>query len=103
MAVTLNGRAFEHAKTLVNDGGFVYDDRDAWSEHQPSAAEENHFIEEHGFDEYARWYLGVDDEAESRCTTPAVGAPAPPALRVDRHRMATDEVLDTYRGKRDSP
>jgi hypothetical protein len=54
MAVTLNERAFEYAKTRVNDGGFVYDDRDGWSEHQPSAAEENHFIEEHGFDEYAR-------------------------------------------------
>lgn len=64
MAVTLNERAFEYAKTLVNDGGFVYDDRNAWREHQPSEAEENHFIEEHGFDEYARWYLGVDDEAD---------------------------------------
>lgn len=63
MAVTLNERAFEHAKALIIDGRFVYDDRDAWSEHQPSAAEENRFIEEHGYDEFARWYLGVDDEA----------------------------------------
>ena len=45
MAVTLNKPAFEHAKTLVLDGRFVFDDRDAWSEHQPSAAEENRFIE----------------------------------------------------------
>jgi hypothetical protein len=62
MAVTLNERAFDHAKTLINGGRFVYDDRDAWSEHQPSAANENRFIEEHGYDEYSRWFLGVDDE-----------------------------------------
>ena len=63
MAVELNERAFEHAKGLITSGRFVYDDRDAWSEHQPSSAEENRFIEQHGYDEYARWYLGVDDEA----------------------------------------
>jgi hypothetical protein len=61
MAVRLNERAFEHAKSLVIDGRFVHDDRDAWSEHQPSAADENRFIEEHGFGEYGRWYLGIDD------------------------------------------
>jgi hypothetical protein len=63
MAVKLNERAFDHAKSLIIDGHFVYDDRDAWSEHQPTAADENRFIEEHGYDEYGRWYLGVDDEA----------------------------------------
>jgi hypothetical protein len=63
MAVKLNERAFEHAKSLIADRRFVYDERDAWSEHRPSAAEENRFIEAHGFTEYARWYLGVDDEA----------------------------------------
>jgi hypothetical protein len=63
MSVKLNERAFEQAKRLITEGRFVYDDRDAWSEHQPSAADENRFIEDHGYDEYARWYLGVDDGA----------------------------------------
>jgi hypothetical protein len=63
MTVRLNDRAFEHAKTLIIEGRFVFDDRDAWSEHQPSAAVENRFIQENGYGEYARWYLGVDDEA----------------------------------------
>ena len=63
MAVKLNERALEQAKQLVVNGQFVYDERDAWSEHQPSASEENRFIENHGFDEYALWHLGVDDEA----------------------------------------
>jgi hypothetical protein len=62
MAVRLNEAAFEHAKGLVKAGKFVLDERDAWSEHQPSAEQENRFIEEHGWAEYARWYLGVDDE-----------------------------------------
>ncbi|MCU1458575.1 MAG: hypothetical protein JWL73_2667 [Actinomycetia bacterium] len=63
MTVKLNDRAFEHAKQLVGEERFVYDERDAWSEHRPSAADENRIIEKHGFDEYALWYLGVDDEA----------------------------------------
>jgi hypothetical protein len=63
MAVKLNDRAFEHAKRVIIDGRFGYDDRVAWSKHQPSADDENRFIEEHGYDEYARWYLGTDDEA----------------------------------------
>jgi hypothetical protein len=61
VAVKLNEKAFEHAQNLIKDGLCVLDDRDAWSEHQPSAREENRYIDEHGFAEYARWYLGVDD------------------------------------------
>ena len=62
MAVKLNKSAFEHAKKLVKEGKGVLDDRDAWSEHQPSAEAENAFIREHGFGEYAKWYRGIDDE-----------------------------------------
>jgi hypothetical protein len=62
MSVKLNRRAYDYAGKLVQEGRVVLDDRDAWSEHQPSAADENQFIEEHGWDEYAKWHLGVDDE-----------------------------------------
>ena len=61
-AVKLNESAFEQAKKLITEGKAVLDQRDDWSEHQPSAQEENRFIEEHGFAEYARWHLGVDEE-----------------------------------------
>ena len=30
MAVTLNRRAYEHAKELINDGRFVFDERDVY-------------------------------------------------------------------------
>jgi hypothetical protein len=62
MAVKFNKRAFEHAKTLIKQGEVVLDDRDAWSEHQPSAEDENEFIRAHGWAEYAKWHLGIDDE-----------------------------------------
>ncbi len=62
MAVKLNARAFDHAKSLIWTGKYVIDDRSAWSEHQPSAQQENEFIREHGYAEYDRWHLGIDDE-----------------------------------------
>jgi hypothetical protein len=62
MAVTLNRRAYEQAKELISEGRFVFDKRDAWSEHRPSAQEENEFIRRHGFAEYGKWYLGINDE-----------------------------------------
>jgi hypothetical protein len=61
MAVKLDRRAYDHAKRLVKEDRFVLDERDAWSEHRPSAAQENEFIRLHGFCEYGRWYLGIDD------------------------------------------
>src|SRR5258705_8883536 len=62
MAVQLNNRAFDYEKELITEGHFVFDQRDAWREHRPSAEQENEFIREHGFREHGRWYLGVNDE-----------------------------------------
>jgi hypothetical protein len=64
MAVKLHDPGYNHAKKLVTEGHAVYDDRDAWSEHQPSTAEENAFIQAHGYGEYGRWHLAVDDAAK---------------------------------------
>ena len=62
MAVRLNETAFDRAKALIDEGAVVVDERDDWSEHQPSTLDENRFIERHGIREYARWHLGIDDE-----------------------------------------
>ena len=59
-SVILNNKAFEHAKNLIKEGRFVLDERDDWSEHQPTAGQENNYIAQHGINEYARWYLGID-------------------------------------------
>src|SRR5213592_4207778 len=60
-AVKLNDAAFEYAKELIKHGHVVADTRGEWGEHQPSAEEDNDFIRTHGFDEYAKWHLGIDD------------------------------------------
>ncbi len=62
MATKLNQEGFKHAKSLVEKGQVVLDDRDQWSEDQPSAHQETTFIKEHGFQEYGQWYLGVDED-----------------------------------------
>lgn len=64
MTVKRNERAFDHARELIMAGEYVGDDRDAWSEHRPSAQQENDFIDRHGIGEYAKWYLGIDDDED---------------------------------------
>jgi hypothetical protein len=62
MAVRLSRTGFDYAKELIKEGEVVRDVRDDWSEHQPSTEVENQFIREHGFAEYGKWHLGIDDE-----------------------------------------
>jgi hypothetical protein len=62
MATKLNQDAFEHAKQLIAKDHVVLDERDEWSEHQPTTHQENRFIKDMGIGAYAQWYLGVDDE-----------------------------------------
>lgn len=63
MAAKLNKKSLEHAKKLITAGHVHRDERDDWSEHAPSAAQENEFIEKSGFEEFASWHLGLDREA----------------------------------------
>src|SRR5207302_8710182 len=53
--------AFLFAKQLIEQSRLVADQRKTWGEHEPSAQEENEFIRQHGFAEYAKWHLGIDD------------------------------------------
>ena len=62
MAVKLNRKALTHARELVRNGKVERDVRDDWSEHAPSADDENAFIDKHGFGDFAQWHLGRDDE-----------------------------------------
>ncbi|MFZ0916333.1 MAG: hypothetical protein WAN04_05505 [Candidatus Udaeobacter sp.] len=57
----LNEDAFPFAMQLIREGHFIADSKGAWRGHQPSANEENEFIRLHGFGEYAKWHLGIDD------------------------------------------
>jgi hypothetical protein len=90
MGVKLNRAAYDHARELVNDGRVVYDERDAWSEHQPSAQEENEFIRQHGYEGYSKWYLGIDDE-EAEYTKERYRFPYGDFEKVHRCAMLTVE------------
>lgn len=62
MTVRLDRAALEHARKLVEQGAVVHDERDDWSEHAPSADDENRYIEKNGWDDYALWHLGEDPD-----------------------------------------
>jgi hypothetical protein len=64
MAVRLNRSGYKHAQDCVRRKQFIADDRDAWNEHQPSTRDENEFIRAHGFREYSKWHLGINDERD---------------------------------------
>jgi len=65
MPVKLNKTTYTFAQELIKEGRFVYDERDAWSEHQPSTQDENAFIKTHGSQEYAKSFLAVDDDVDA--------------------------------------
>lgn len=66
MTVRLNRKAFDHAKKLIGDAKDTHDERDDWSEHAPSTKQQNDFVTKNGWQEYALWHLGVDDEKSEK-------------------------------------
>ena len=58
---TLNEQAMAKAKRLIDTRQYVLDSE--WSESQPSADDENKFLESHSWDEYAEWHLGLTEGA----------------------------------------
>jgi hypothetical protein len=58
---TLNERAVEHARRLIGARQYVLDSD--WGESQPTADQENGYLERHDWEEYADWHLGLTDGA----------------------------------------
>ena len=65
---TVNRRAVARARKLIEARQYVLDSD--WGEAQPSADDENAFLESHSWDEYAAWHLGLTkgatDETKAR-------------------------------------
>ena len=59
---SVNRKGVEHARKLIDARQYVLES--AWGDVQPSAADENAFLESHSWDEYAAWHLGLTDGAE---------------------------------------
>jgi hypothetical protein len=64
MAIHLNQQAVEHAQNLIK--GRQYERESDWSEAQPSAEVENNFIDENGWQAFAKWHLAYDTEASEQ-------------------------------------
>ena len=57
----VNPRAVERAAKLIDARQYVLDSD--WGEAQPSADDENRYLESHSWEEYAEWHLGLTEGA----------------------------------------
>jgi hypothetical protein len=64
MAVKLHRGGFAHAKEL-NERKFVYDERDAWSEHQLPRKKRTSSSGITGWRMYGKWHPGIDDDEDT--------------------------------------
>src|SRR5437870_4340927 len=60
-SIKVSEDAVAFASQLIQEGHLIADRKGAWREHKPSADMENEFIRAHGFAEYAKWHLAVDE------------------------------------------
>jgi hypothetical protein len=60
-AYRVNEAAVSHARRLIDARQYVL--RSEWGRVQPSAEDENAFLDGHSWEEYAAWHLGLTDGA----------------------------------------
>ena len=65
---TVNPAAVAHAEKLIRNRQYVLDSD--WGEAQPQAEAQNAYLEDHTWEEYAAWHLGLtegaNDETKAR-------------------------------------
>jgi hypothetical protein len=61
---TLNDRAVAHARRLIDARQYVLDSD--WGDVAPIADDENAFLKNHSWDEYADWHLGLTEGASDK-------------------------------------
>lgn len=77
----LNQQAVDKAKEMIRKNQYVKDSE--WSEAQPESDEGNKYLEQHGWEEYAQWHLGIHED-ESKETKSRYGFPIGDFRRVHR-------------------
>jgi hypothetical protein len=55
----LNVHAVAHARRLIDAHQYVLES--VWGDVQPTADDENAFLESHAWDDYGAWHLGLTD------------------------------------------
>ncbi len=58
---SVNERAVARARQLIDSRQYVLESK--WGDVQPSADDENTYLESHSFDEYGEWHLGLTEGA----------------------------------------
>ena len=58
---SVNEGAVKHVRGLIEGKQYVLDSE--WGEVQPSAEDENEFLESHSWQEYGDWHLGLTEGA----------------------------------------
>jgi hypothetical protein len=58
----VNPVAVAKARALIDSRHYVL--RSEWGEAQPTAADENAYLENHDWDEYSGWHLGLTEGAQ---------------------------------------
>lgn len=58
---SVNDRAVAKARHLIDAHQYVLESN--WGEAQPTAEDENQFLESHSWEEYGEWHLGLTDGA----------------------------------------
>ncbi len=65
---SVNAKAVARARRLIDNRQYVL--RSTWGDVQPSADDENAYLERHSWDEYGEWHLGLtvgaNDETKAR-------------------------------------
>ena len=57
----VNADAVAHARRMIDSRQYVLDSD--WGEVQPTAEDENRYLDRHSWEEYASWHLGLTDGA----------------------------------------
>ena len=58
---SVNPEAVAHVRRLIDARQYVLDSD--WGDSQPSADDENAYLESHSWDDFARWHLGLTEGA----------------------------------------
>ncbi|MCD6021713.1 MAG: hypothetical protein K0R20_1423 [Actinomycetia bacterium] len=58
---SVNKRAVARARELIDAHRYVLES--TWGDVQPSAEDENAYLESHSWDDYAEWFLGLTEGA----------------------------------------
>ena len=58
---SVNERAVARARRMIDAHQYVLES--TWGDVQPTADDENAYLESHSWDEYAEWHLGLTDGA----------------------------------------